>query len=249
MFKLKILSIGIILLGIIMASGCRPPRSTDPNAGFTLTLNATQGGVGFPFPVLANVNGSTITGPQGTTGSINFFSQMFTNRETKRIGGARVPASWSFQVSGAPGSCFGLSAYLRLDDNHSISCNVSFAELFVFPSMIDARTPGNNLSLSGQSMKFDASAMPKVFWYNEFGQVVHSTQATYGNSKGSLDSAMPNMTNWANGRYLILLSSTENPSESTIIGSAVVTVYGNIDPPEPLDPPNPCNQNLRPCTL
>jgi hypothetical protein len=248
MFKLKTFSIGIILSGIIMVSGCRPPRSTDPNAGFTLTLNVTQGGVGFLFPVLANVNGSTFTSPQGTTGTRTFFNEFFTNRETKRIGGARVPAAWNFQVGGAPGSCSGLQQFISLDDNKSISCNVSFAELFVFPSMIDARTPGNNLSLSGQTMKFDSSAMPKVFWYNEFGQVVHVTQASYGNSKGSLDSVMPNMTNWANGRYLILLSSSDNPSESTIIGSAVVTVYGNIDPIEPDDPPTPCNNNVRPCT-
>jgi hypothetical protein len=246
MNKIKICLISVITLAVVLASACGSgTTTTNPNAGFFLNLRVTQGGTIYPFPVNASVNGSTTTpaNSAGTTGSRNFFSEFFANGETKAITGAVVPANWNFNVGGTQGICSGLQQYLRLGNTARIVCNVGgLAELFVFPSMIDARTPGNNLAMSGQNLRFSATSMPKVFWYDEFGQVIHVGQTVSStNSKGSIESPMPDMTDWANGHYLILLSSSDEPTQTTVIGAAEVTVYGNIDPIEP------CRTQSNPC--
>jgi hypothetical protein len=249
MNKIKICLISVMTLAVVLASACghgTTNPNTNPNAGFFLGLRVTQGGIIYPLPVLASITGSTTTpaNSTGTTGSVNFFQNFFGNGETKAITGAVVPATWNFTVGGVPGSCSGLQQYLRLGNTASIVCNVGgfLTELFVFPSMIDARTPGNSLAMSGQNLRFSATSMPKVFWYDEFGQVVHVGQTVINtNSKGSIESPMPDMTTWANGHYLVLLSSSDDPTQATVIGAAEVTVYGNIDPIEP------CRSQTNPC--
>lgn len=237
---------GCLLASFILGIGCRT-RSTDPNAGFSVNFRVASRGVMYPFPVLASVTGSLISPSPPTTGNRTFFNEFFTQNETKRIAFAVVPGLWGFSVGGVPGVCLPQRQFMRLDDRLNIVCSLpNFAELVASPSHIDATSPGETLILHGKAISSQLQA-PRATWYNELGQVVATSQVlNYSAQNGSLTLQMPNLTGWRNGNYLILVHSTETPTESNVLGAAIIAVFGNDDPPPPIEP-NPCLQPQLPC--
>lgn len=85
-------------------------------------------------------------------------------------------------------------------------------------------------------------------WYNEFGHdVATSVSQTYSSEGGKVTFSTPNVSNWLNGNYLILVHSTETPTEGSVLGASGIWVHGNENP-EPPPQPNPCLQPIPQCS-
>ncbi|MBX3296511.1 MAG: hypothetical protein KF762_12460 [Acidobacteria bacterium] len=230
----------------LLGTGCRT-RNTDPNAGFRVSLLVGSRGTVFPFPILASVNGFLVQPSGATTGNRTHFNEFFTQGELKRISFAIVPGTWRFTVLGVPGQCFPSLQFMRLDDLARLTCSVNFAELIVTPGDIDVLQPPSTISLYGKSLTGQAGPL-RATWYNEFGHVVAtSVSQTYSSEGGTVTFSTPNVSNWLNGNYLILVHSTETPTEGSVLGASGIWVHGNENP-EPPPQPNPCLQPIPQCS-
>ena len=181
------------------------------------------------------------------------------------ITGARVPAAWQFRLGPnfVPGSLCLQATFtnlnMSLNSVGTLRCPGTFVGFTASPESINALSPPPTMIFSGKGIS-NVYGQPALSFYDEFGNLVASTQSTQsiwnGNVIEGLVGAVPDLTLVNDGDYTIAVHNVRPDGSWEIIGAAPVTIYGNPPPPPPPPPPGggceqpppdqpqlPCEQN------
>ncbi len=225
--------------------GCRS-NSSDPNAGFTVKGVARvfnpQQTLHIDYATGGNFQGVFLSG-DGTSGTITSFD-VNESFFAYNVRGAKVPGRWRIGLRRGfvLGSLCALPAVkevnVRLGSEETIVCFGGTSIFISQPDTVDAFNPPSTITLTGSGIE-DTYGMPKVAIYDEYGNVGASVTATQLSSQP--DSDMQSLTfnpgdlsQAYDGVYNITVSNVNADGSWSIVGGAIVSVYGN--PPPPPDP-------------
>lgn len=215
----------------------------DPNAGFRMRTFAQSQTGSVVFPTAAQVTGQFLQPTGTTTGTLESFNLSHSGVGELAAVGARVPAIWRLtlgpNIPGGGSLCLSFATVDRsvtLNSTTDLVCPGRFTGFTASPDSIDALNPPATITFSGKGID-NTHGEPALAFYDEFGNIVASTQATQtlwdgGETQGALVS-VPDISSVYNGTYAIAIHNIKLDGSWELIGGAVVSIYGNPPPPEP----------------
>ncbi len=253
----KNLLIVMVLCGVGILVGCGSGGDpTYPNIGFSLQADRYEvsqtTGTTLLFPTTYRVIGNFIE-PQGTIlGTSEIVNDTFTAFQI--YPGRKVPAKWSFtyievnQIGRRPCSPLGGTVERNVNpgETEPLSCYARVFPITVSPSLIDAQSPPNKISLQVEGIN-NIYAAPQVAILDEFGNVKASMASTIMNlAKGEVEIDTPNLTQFRNGRYQVSINNVRSDGSWDTIGVAQIFIFNLIDPDNPTHT-DPCANQAPEC--
>ena len=246
--------------------GCRGNSNpSDPNQGFTVQgvarVHNLQGTAYIDYATGGRFQGLFLSGA-GTFGSITSFDvNESTFAYTAR--GAKVPGRWRLGLS--RGFVLGSLCVSPVVDERNVDlgsvetlrCFGGTSSFIAQPDSVDALNPPSTITITGSGIA-DTYGMPKVAVYDEYGNVGASVTATQLSSQPNSDLqtltfSASDLSQVYDGVYSISVSNVNADGSWSIVGGAIVSVYGNPPPPPDPDPggggcePQPQDMEQLPC--
>jgi hypothetical protein len=150
------------------------------------------------------------------------------------ISGIQVPGEWIVARSPSAlcpsGQNFG--GYLFTSIALHLQCN-SVIVFSVAPESIYAFAAPASMQITGQGI--DATySMPKVRYYDEFGNCFAEYSATSVSGDGtSLTVPVPNLSQLYSGQYAVVVLNAASDGSWYGLGGSIYEIYGNDPPPGP----------------
>jgi hypothetical protein len=255
-----------ILAWVSTATHCDddPPATPDPNAGFRIQTFARSQTNNVVFPTAAQVFGQFLQPNGSTTGTLESFNLSHSGVGQLIASGAKVPATWRLTIGpNIPGGGSLCLTFATSDHNVSLNslvelvCPGLFAGFTASPDSLDALNPPATITFSGKGLD-NAFGEPALAFYDEYGYVVASTQATQslwvGDEIEGVAVTLPDISQVYDGVYAIAIHNIKADGTWELVGGSHVTIYGNPPPPPPPPPggggceePPPPEQPLLPC--
>lgn len=254
----------IMLAWVTMGAFCHNNTPSDPNAGFTVkgvarVYNQFQTAY-IDYATSGRYEGVFLSGTS-TSGSMSNFDEPSGFSYTAR--GAKVPGRWRLRLS--RGFDVGSLCAAPVTDDRNVSLG-SVETLYCFggvrifvaqPDTVDALNPPSTITLTGPGIE-DTYGMPKVAIYDEYGNVGASVTATQFSSQPNSDNRTltfnaGDLSQAYDGTYSITVNNVNADGTWSIVGSAIISVYGNPPPPPDPDPggggcePQPQDMEQLPC--
>ena len=108
------------------------------------------------------------------------------------------------------------------------------------PSSMDAAAPPDTFQMTGTGFSA-AYGMPHVDLYDEFGNIVAQTYATYVSSDGTTMQVPGSVVSYlSSAAYGAVVKLVQSNGTLQALGGAEVDVYSNGSPPPPCDPGMVC---------
>lgn len=245
----------LIVATIGCGSGGGTP--TDPNKGFLVIGQAQVYNIAqqtsLIYPTGGRYQGQFLSGA-GTYGSVDNFD-VLESFSTYNVHAAKLPGTWRISLSG---SIFTVGSLCRGAGTKDVNVNLGSQETVICPGgnvaflaqpeSVDAFNPPSTVKIMGSGIS-DAYGMPTVAIYNEFGNVVASVSAAQtladdgsvrpNQAVSEIAGIQFNGTNLSqvyDGTYSITINNLNADGSWSIVGGAVVAVYGN---PPPVWEPDP----------
>jgi hypothetical protein len=175
------------------------------------------------------------------TGSQFVIDPTFTDSQGRLdVPNGRIIAVWTFQRDG--GHCGPLQFSFVVKDNQTneLPCDLRGIRFTASPDSIDANSPPATITLTGSSLTTQYG-MPSVEYYDEYGTFIGQVGASSVADDGSwLQAATPGFYGVYSGAYTVVITNTDWDGSRNVVGTAIVSVYGN-DPPPPDPLPDPCS--------
>lgn len=248
--KLFVLVLGLAICAC--GSGGGSGSGSDPNAGFKLSTYAYSPiDTTVYIPTAGNVQGQFISANGSTTGTISSFNNDFGGVGLLVVTGGKVPGLWQFRLAPnfVPGSlCLAptITNYnMSLNDEKPLFCPGRFGGFTADPASINALTPPASVTFNGKGID-NSYGSPALAFYDEFGYVVASTQASQSLWNGASISGivvdLPNISQVYDGTYTVVVHNINADGSWEVIGAAPITIYGNPPPPPPPPSGGGCEQ-------
>lgn len=122
----------------------------------------------------------------------------------------------------------------------NLVCPGRFTGFTASPDLLDALNQPATITFLGKGLD-NAYGEPALAFYDEFGNVVASTQAIQslwddGEIEGIVVN-LPDISQVFDGVYSIAIHNIDPDGSWDLVGGANVTIYGNPPPPPPPPPP------------
>jgi hypothetical protein len=113
---------------------------------------------------------------------------------------------------------------------------------FATPSVVDLQAPPADFTISGSGIS-TTYGMPKVQYWNEYGQLLGEATASAVAADGSwLQATTPNTAQAYSGNWSVYVLNIRWDGGLEYAGSALVQAYGrDYEPPPPPPDEDPCN--------
>lgn len=236
----------MFVLGLAMNACGGGGNNNDPNAGFKLATYAYSPiNTNVYIPTAGNVQGLFLSANGTTTGTVESFNRNHSGVGLLVITGARVPGTWRFRLAPdlVQGSLCLAPAITDLDmslnSEKRLFCPGRFVGFTATPDNIDALSPPASITFNGKGID-NAYGEPALAFYDEFGYVVASTQASQslwsGGEIEGIAVSVPDISQVYDGVYTVVIHNIKPDGSWEVVGAAPVTIYGNPPPPPPPPP-------------
>jgi hypothetical protein len=113
---------------------------------------------------------------------------------------------------------------------------------FITPSVVDLQAPPADFMITGSGIS-TTYGMPKVQYWDDYGQLLGETMASAVADDGSwLQATTPNTAQAYSGNWSVYVLNIRWDGGLEHVGSALVQAYGrDYEPPPPPPDENPCN--------
>lgn len=244
--KKSLITISMLVLAVLFsACGDDGGSSSDPNAGFklaTYAYNPLDNTV--VVPTAGNVQGALLSTNGTTTGTVSSFNVNFGGVGLLVVTGAKVPGLWRFRLAPdfVPGSLCLQPGFndldMRLNDQKPIFCPGRIIGLTADPNSLDALNPPLTITFTGKGLENNYGE-PVLAFYDEFGNLVASTQASQslwsGGEIEGIVANVPNISGVYDGTYTVVVNNINADGTWAVVGAAPISIFGNPPPPPPDD--------------
>jgi len=113
---------------------------------------------------------------------------------------------------------------------------------FATPSAVDLQAPPADFTITGSGMS-TTYGMPKVQYWDDYGQLLGETTASAVANDGSwLQATTPNTSQAYSGNWSVYVLNRRWDGGLEHVGSALISAYGrDYEPPPPPPDSDPCN--------